>query len=264
MTLTKIWCLFVMLAVTACESASSTGDQGTAQQDLGPVTQHCCPANFDMYSCQQPDGGMGLACHNPAMGCASSAVCGQGCDPVVSGRCQCVETELCIRGDHFDHTLCKCVPDADAGASCVQNVLCIIGDHFDRVLCRCVPNAAPTDAGTGCVQRVLCIQGDRFDPVQCKCVPNQPPVTAFCTQDADCPAGDVCGPPSPIKCPPTALCIPARQCIPAPADAGVNACKTAADCHGALPDICEVCPNGGTACAHFVCMAGTCEVAICG
>jgi hypothetical protein len=36
------------------------------------------------------------------------------------------------------------------------------------------------------------------------------------------------------------------------------------DCSGmALPDICMVCTDGQSACAHFVCNAGMCEVAIC-
>jgi hypothetical protein len=50
-------------------------------------TSSCCPANFDLYSCTFPDGGAGLACHNPALGCASSQTCGVGCDPVVTGTC---------------------------------------------------------------------------------------------------------------------------------------------------------------------------------
>jgi hypothetical protein len=49
--------------------------------------QGCCPPSWDMYACTFPDGGAGLACHNPALGCASSLTCGEGCDPVVTGRC---------------------------------------------------------------------------------------------------------------------------------------------------------------------------------
>jgi hypothetical protein len=112
----------------------------------------CCPTGFVLYSCTLPGDGGGFACHNPAMGCPSSSMCGAGCDPQVSGRCGCVETQLCIAGDHFDRDLCRCVPDAYAGgptmdggtpgrdAACVENVLCIRGDHFDRNLCRCVPD----------------------------------------------------------------------------------------------------------------------------
>lgn len=47
----------------------------------------CCPAGWDLHDCAWPDGGAGLACHDPAKGCASSTVCGQGCDAVVMGRC---------------------------------------------------------------------------------------------------------------------------------------------------------------------------------
>jgi hypothetical protein len=47
----------------------------------------CCPSGWDLYSCTDADGGAGSACHNPQLGCASSLICGQGCDPVVTGRC---------------------------------------------------------------------------------------------------------------------------------------------------------------------------------
>jgi len=201
-----IGCLFAIMLAAGCEGASSDAASSSAQSALRNSAAaggalRCCPTNFDLYSCQQPDGGMGLACHNPALGCASSLTCGQGCDPEVSGRCECVENVLCIRGDHFDHTLCKCVPDV--------------------------------------------------------------PTSTFCSQDSDCPAGEVCAGRSPIVCPPNAFCVPARICVPAPVDAGAPACTTAADCHGALPALCELCPDGNPACAHFVCVAGACDVAIC-
>jgi hypothetical protein len=43
----------------------------------------------------------------------------------------------------------------------------------------------------------------------------------------------------------------------------VPACVTAADCKGPLPRVCEVCRPGGEACAHWACVAGTCEIKIC-
>jgi hypothetical protein len=47
----------------------------------------CCAVGFDLYACTFPDAGAGLACHDPALGCASSLTCGAGCDLVVTGRC---------------------------------------------------------------------------------------------------------------------------------------------------------------------------------
>jgi hypothetical protein len=47
----------------------------------------CCPQGWLLYGCTFPDGGAGLACHDPALGCASSLTCGEGCDQVVAGRC---------------------------------------------------------------------------------------------------------------------------------------------------------------------------------
>jgi hypothetical protein len=50
-------------------------------------TGACCPKDWLMYDCKYPDGRAGFNCHNPAMGCASSDTCGNGCDTAVSGRC---------------------------------------------------------------------------------------------------------------------------------------------------------------------------------
>ena len=152
------------LFIIACPSTHDTNTD--ASSDLAPSTATpdaglaCCPAGFDLYACQEPSGRAGFACHNPAMGCASSQTCGQGCDPQVSGRCACVQAELCIQGDHFDKSLCKCVPNQDAGTvppvdtkpACVDNVLCIQGDHFDTTVCGCVPNASanPCNSATDC------------------------------------------------------------------------------------------------------------------
>ncbi len=63
--------------------ATVTGTLGAPTSDAGA----CCPSAWEMYTCTFPDGGSGEACHNPALGCASSTVCGQGCDSVVTGRC---------------------------------------------------------------------------------------------------------------------------------------------------------------------------------
>jgi hypothetical protein len=35
------------------------------------------------------------------------------------------------------------------------------------------------------------------------------------------------------------------------------------ECKGALPDICEICPDGKSECAHFVIVDGKCEIQIC-
>ena len=144
---------------------------GAAGQDLTTTNSDtglaCCPTGYDLYDCQLPGGGAGFACHNPALGCASSQTCGQGCDPQVSGRCP--------------------LSFGDAAPTCIDNVLCIQGDHFDTTLCKCVPDTTPT----------------------------------------------------------------------------TPACGVATDCTGALPALCQLCPDGGSACAHFTCVAGQCQVAYC-
>jgi hypothetical protein len=88
--------------VGACSSASvpagvddggatDTGtrhDTGTSDSgNSGDTGSDCCPTDFTIHSCTEKGGGTGLACHNPAEGCASSAICGEGCDPVVTGTC---------------------------------------------------------------------------------------------------------------------------------------------------------------------------------
>jgi hypothetical protein len=67
-------------AVTPDAGNDASGGGG---QDAGG----CCPPGWDLYTCAFADGGAGQACHNPQLGCASSTTCGQGCDPVVTGRC---------------------------------------------------------------------------------------------------------------------------------------------------------------------------------
>jgi hypothetical protein len=136
-------------ATTVEQSRDGAPDQVDARPGID-ASLGCCPTGFILYPCEQPDGGSSFACHNPAMGCASSSICGKGCDPQVTGSCECVETQLCVIGDHFDKDLCRCVPTLDAGkppldAACIENVLCIRGDHFDTRLCRCVADGV--DAG---------------------------------------------------------------------------------------------------------------------
>ncbi|HXX66644.1 MAG TPA: hypothetical protein VEK07_05665 [Polyangiaceae bacterium] len=63
------------------------GTLGSPGQDGGSDAGTCCPTAWDMHSCTFADGGEGLACHDPSLGCATSAVCGEGCDSVVTGRC---------------------------------------------------------------------------------------------------------------------------------------------------------------------------------
>lgn len=74
----------------AGSSSSGSGSGGGSSSGGASSSSgggNCCPANYEYYSCTFPDGGAGHACHNPALGCASSTTCGVGCDPVVTGVC---------------------------------------------------------------------------------------------------------------------------------------------------------------------------------
>jgi hypothetical protein len=79
------------LSTVACTTYADCGALGSAcdpcMHFCACSAEQCCPTNWLLYSCAYPDGGTGLACHNPAMGCASSTACGEGCDMIVFGRC---------------------------------------------------------------------------------------------------------------------------------------------------------------------------------
>jgi hypothetical protein len=66
---------------------AGSAEAGSVEASTADASPACCPANWTMYSCTYTDGRGGLACHNPALGCASSLTCGVGCDAVVTGRC---------------------------------------------------------------------------------------------------------------------------------------------------------------------------------
>jgi hypothetical protein len=68
-------------------SGSCTMDGGLGGLDASTDGGACCPAGWSLYACTYSGGAAGMACHNPALGCASSTTCGQGCDEVVTGRC---------------------------------------------------------------------------------------------------------------------------------------------------------------------------------
>jgi hypothetical protein len=73
---------------TGTRHDSGIGETGTGDSGRpGDTGSDCCPSGFNLHSCTEKDGGMGLACHDPAEGCASSTMCGEGCDPVVTGTC---------------------------------------------------------------------------------------------------------------------------------------------------------------------------------
>jgi hypothetical protein len=95
----------------------------------------------------------------------------------------------------------------------------------------------PADAGSGhsdasltCVQNVLCVRTAHWDSVSCKCVANE-------GEKVDGDVGNL-------------------------GDAGSPNCSTPSDCHGFLPALCALCADG-VHCAHFECVSGQCNSAIC-
>ena len=206
--------------------------------------------------------------------------------------CPGVGAVVCLNGGHWDPQTCMCVPPADAG--CVDNVLCIMGDHWDPTLCKCAPNACVSQEDGPC-------GGFTQNPCSCAaglvCVPNAiPDVPGTCESQRCCPvrwnmyscqeengtAGLNCHNPK-LGCASSLTCgggcdfqVTGRcpVCDPVVCPSGQSfdttlckcvapGCKTAADCTGPLPQLCEVCPEGGSGCAHFACVAGQCQIAFC-
>jgi len=128
---------------------------------------------------------------------------------------------------------------------------------------KCVPNRIPDIPGT-CEPARCCPAG--WDMYSCReenggtglnC--HNPrlacPSSLICGVGCDFEVTGVCPVCDPVVCPQgqtwdSALC----KCV---------GCVTAADCTGPLPALCEVCTNGQEACAHWACIAGVCEIAIC-
>jgi hypothetical protein len=177
----------------------SNGHPVCGQADSGA----CCPAGYDLYACTFADGGTGQACHNPAMGCASSTTCGLGCDPVVNGRCgedaggiDASQADAPLADTGADAALLDVAVDASAvdacpGLGCFPN--CpngVLKDKNGCDTCQCAPTGLQwyttcgypvcsvppdgglVDAGAGC-----------------------PPIGSACSQQ-----GATCGTPSQANC----------------------------------------------------------------
>jgi hypothetical protein len=130
-------------AVSSDVGVSSDGGVSSdvaVASDAGVTT--CCPTDWTMYGCTFPDGGTALACHNPALGCASSNVCGLGCDSIVFGRCEDASVSRTDAG-------CIGPPPTNGCNTCLcEGTTWICGTT------QCPP--APQDAATDAAPRVMC------------------------------------------------------------------------------------------------------------
>jgi hypothetical protein len=102
-----------------CVLGQIPAEGGTCElPSTGGGGDRCCPATWNLYSCQQQDGSSGLACHNPMLGCASSLICGTGCDFQVIGQCPACDQLSCPQGERWDAIQCKCIPGCQTAADC--------------------------------------------------------------------------------------------------------------------------------------------------
>jgi hypothetical protein len=114
------------------------------------------------------------------------------------GGDRCVENAACVAGDHWDPTLCRCVPgdaaaedvtapaDGSGGApdACVAPIPCTNGYHWDSTVCSCVPDScgcAGGVTGLGCH-----CGGNIANACQCQ-------AGLVCRNDGGGPVGDVGG-----------------------------------------------------------------------
>ena len=119
---------------------------------LASLSLAACAANTDPASETQPTGD------------TAEEITAVTCTGVLPHIC-----ELCSDGKpacaHWTVKNKKCaIVICPASSSCVQSVLCATNSHFDHSLCKCVPNS--------CIQNVLCASTGHFDPTTCECVPN--------------------------------------------------------------------------------------------
>jgi hypothetical protein len=157
--------------------SSDGGESSDAGVSADTGGAGCCPTDWTMYGCTFPEGGTGLACHNPALDCASSNVCGVGCDRIVSGRCEDAAASTADAG-------CVGPPLINGCNTCLcEGTMWICGTT------QCPP--APQDAATDAPPRVMC-GGETCGPGEwCDTSASSP--TCRCGQvNGSCTSGEIC------------------------------------------------------------------------
>ncbi len=108
-----------IVAVTACAGTDGSFATETSADDnvealkvsCGGIADIQCPANYDCVITSKVPDAMG-SCHK---------------------RKVCIQNQICAISGHFDHKLCKCVPN-----TCVQTMMCMKDSHWDATMCGCV------------------------------------------------------------------------------------------------------------------------------
>ena len=138
--------------------------------------------------------------------------------------------------------------------SCSQGSTCSPGSS-------CGPAIPAGSVGSNCDNTsCTCDSTGHFQCSVGSCPPPPPPVTS-CTQGASCSPGSGCG-----SIGTGSDCTTSCTCDPNGFFECVTSCEDASPppitdpCPGyPVPDICEVCPNGVTECAHAILVNGECE-----
>ena len=101
---------------------------GNVPDANGCPTCQCNPPSGNCDHCPSPAPG------TPNMRCPDGVtVAGPACIATSSGACgwtiiqcpTCVQNQLCVTGDHWDSTMCKCVPDQATACTCASGQYCV-------------------------------------------------------------------------------------------------------------------------------------------
>jgi hypothetical protein len=113
---------FSIFVLAACAGADGSQVADTSDDNVEAIKVACggiagiqCPAKYDcVIKSNHPD----------AMGTCEK-------------RKVCIQNVMCAKNGHFDHDLCKCVPN-----TCVQTQACMKDSHWDSVTCGCVADVS--------------------------------------------------------------------------------------------------------------------------
>jgi hypothetical protein len=230
----------VSLAVTAGGGAPAVGASVRLALTCSARTDGACAlaAQPDNPCGPRDPCDTGLVC-KPSQGCRGGGVCvlpPRTCPPAgpcraacgCDGRSYCSECEAERAGTVLAHEG-QCT-----GLACGAHAACAAGDY-----CLLPPGGCEREDAAGtCRER-----------------------PADCSRAAARPVCGCDGATWPSECAAAAAGVSVARSGPCPPR---GACQADADCHGALPEICEVCRDGRTACAHLVCRAGRCLTEMCG
>ena len=116
-----------VIALAACTASTDPTSESPPDSTSSEISVAKCKGMLP-HICE--------VCGDGTSACAHWAVKNKKCAVEICATAStCVQHVICATNNHFDHTVCKCVPNM-----CIENVLCAMSAHFDHTTCGCVPN----------------------------------------------------------------------------------------------------------------------------